>query len=198
MKVSAVIFDLDGTLTQPYFDFDKIRKEIGIPGGPILEAIEAMAPAQKRQAEEILHRHERLAAENSRLNAHVHKVLAGLRGEGLALGLVTRNQRACVAYVCQRHDLVFDAIVTREDGPVKPDPFPVRRVCEIMGVQPAESVVVGDYLFDLISANRAGAASVLLSTSQNYKDYAHEADYVIHGIDELPGVIAALENCSVI
>ena len=30
MKVNAVIFDLDGTLTKPVLDFDKIRSEMGL------------------------------------------------------------------------------------------------------------------------------------------------------------------------
>jgi len=28
MPIKAVIFDLDGTITEPYFDFDAIREEI--------------------------------------------------------------------------------------------------------------------------------------------------------------------------
>ena len=40
----AVIFDLDGTLTIPLLDFNRIRQEIGISDGfPILEALATMA-----------------------------------------------------------------------------------------------------------------------------------------------------------
>ena len=34
MQIKAVIFDLDGTITQPFFDFDAIRKEMGFPPTP--------------------------------------------------------------------------------------------------------------------------------------------------------------------
>lgn len=42
MAIEAVIFDLDGTITQPYFDFDAMREEIGLAkdSGPILESME--------------------------------------------------------------------------------------------------------------------------------------------------------------
>jgi len=30
MQIKAVIFDLDGTITQPFFNFDDIREEIGL------------------------------------------------------------------------------------------------------------------------------------------------------------------------
>ena len=37
----AVIFDLDGTLTEPVLDFDAMRAEIGLPEGvPILEQLD--------------------------------------------------------------------------------------------------------------------------------------------------------------
>ena len=48
MPIRAVVFDLDGTITEPYFDFDAIREEIGLEknGEPILEAMEKMTPAR--------------------------------------------------------------------------------------------------------------------------------------------------------
>ena len=44
MKIKAVIFDLDGTITKPYLDFDKIRQEMGLAAdaGPLLEIMEKM------------------------------------------------------------------------------------------------------------------------------------------------------------
>ena len=194
MKIAAVIFDLDGTLTQPYLDFDQIRSEIGDIDGPILEAMEQMPPPQQRKALEILHRHEREAAENSSLNPGVHEIYSWLRNRNIPIGLATRNQRSNVEYICKVHKLDFDSVVTREDGPAKPDAFPVLRACEQMGVPPKETLVVGDYLFDLISARRAGAHPVLLSTNKNHTDFSHEADYVISSLNELPDVIDNIEK----
>ena len=56
MPFKAVIFDLDGTITQPYFDFDAIRQEIGLArdSGPLLECMEEMTPEQRLEAERIL------------------------------------------------------------------------------------------------------------------------------------------------
>ena len=61
-----VIFDLDGTLTVPALDFDAIRAEIGLPPGPILESLERLSQAERRRAEEILHRHESVARSEER------------------------------------------------------------------------------------------------------------------------------------
>lgn len=35
-SIKLVVFDMDGTLTVPYLDFNKIRKQIGVPGKTML------------------------------------------------------------------------------------------------------------------------------------------------------------------
>ena len=118
MKVNAILFDLDGTLTQPYLDFDQIRDEIGITQGPILEAMAQMTAEQQLRANDILITHELQAANNSRLNPGVHEMLADIRQKNRSIALVTRNSHDSVKRICQIHDLSFDTVVTREDGPV--------------------------------------------------------------------------------
>ncbi len=59
MSIKAVIFDLDGTITQPYFDFDAIREEIGLArdSGPLLESMVKMTPQLRQKTEIILNKH---------------------------------------------------------------------------------------------------------------------------------------------
>jgi len=194
VKVNAVIFDLDGTITVPCLDFDQIRAEIGGIQGPLLEAMELMSALQREKALAILHRHELAAAQNSQLNPGATELLTHLRRENRSIGLVTRNRHDSVERICRIHNIYFDSVLTRQDGPSKPDPFPVQQACRIMDVPPENSIVVGDYLFDLISAKRAGAKSVLLTTQKNYADFISQADYVIDALSELPDVITQIEN----
>jgi len=194
MKIAAVIFDLDGTITKPYLDFNQIRAEISNVQGPLLEAMEKMTPEDRLRAEEILHRHELDAAENSQLNPHVPQLLRLLQNQNRLLGIVTRNRLDSVQRVCRIHNLMFDGICTRDDGPAKPHPFAVLHVCRQINVPPHKSLVVGDYLFDLQSARRAGAKSVLYRSQQHSRGHEHEADFVIDDLNELPNLIAALEN----
>ena len=194
MQITAVIFDLDGTLTRPYLDFDQIRAEIGGVEGPLLEAMEEMDAPERQRAGDILQRHELDAAENSQLNRGTNELLIYLQQRDFKVGVVTRNSRDSVERICRIHGLAFDAIVSREDGPAKPHPFPVQQVCKIMEVTPQQAVVVGDYLFDLMSARRAGAVSVLITTQKNHSDFHGEADYVIDVLSELPEVMARIEN----
>jgi len=191
MSIKAVIFDLDGTITQPFFDFDAIRKEMGLDrnSGPVLEAMEKMTPQQRRCAEEILHFHERRAVTESRLNAGAKQTLSALRKAGIHIGVLTRNKRSNALAIARKHNLKFDTIVGREDGPVKPDAFGVLRICQQFGVRPVETLVVGDYLFDLLCAKAAGAVAVLLANSKNADEFSGHADFCIETINQILEII---------
>jgi HAD superfamily hydrolase (TIGR01509 family) len=191
MSVKAVIFDLDGTITQPYFDFDAIRKEMGLDtnSGPVLESMQKMTPQQRQRAEQILHHHEQKAVTESRLNPGARQTLSALRRAGVGIGILTRNRRSNAEAIAVKHKLKFDAIVDRDDGPVKPDAFGVLRLCEQFGVKPEQTLVVGDYLFDLLSAKAAGAAAVLLANHERADEFARHADFTIQNIRQVLQIV---------
>ena len=191
MSIKAVIFDLDGTITQPYFDFDAIREEMGLEAdsGPILEAMKKMTLQQRQRVEEILHFHERRAVTESKLNAGAKQTLSALRAAGIHIGILTRNRRSNAVAVIQKHNLKFDAVVGREQGPVKPDAFGVLEICRQFGVKPAETILVGDYLFDLLCAKAAGAVAVLLANSKQADEFAEHADFTIDKIEQVLEII---------
>jgi len=196
MKIKAVIFDLDGTITEPYLNFDTIRAEISLSpdAGPLLEAMEKMSPAERKKAEEILYKHEQAAIEHSTLNAGADETLKQLRQMGINIGVMTRNTRSNASAVAKKHNIKFDAVVDRNDGPVKPDPFGVKMLCKHFKVQPQETLVVGDYLFDLQSAKTAGAAAVLIKTGKNAEQFAALADYTIDSLPEIIDIINSNEK----
>jgi HAD superfamily hydrolase (TIGR01509 family) len=195
MSIKAVIFDLDGTITQPYFDFDVIREEIGLDrnSGPVLESMEKMSPQQRRDAEKILHFHEERAV-TQRLNPGAKQTLSALRKAGIHIGILTRNKRSNALAIARKHGLKFDAIVDREDGPVKPDAFGVLRICQQFEVEPRQSLVVGDYLFDILSAKAAGAIAVLLANHNRAAEFSEYADFTIENIGKILQIIEEKNN----
>jgi HAD superfamily hydrolase (TIGR01509 family) len=191
MPIKAVIFDLDGTITQPYFDFDAIREEMGLSkdSGPVLESMEKMTPKQRQRAEKILHFHEQRAVIESILNPGAKQTLETLRKAGISIGILTRNRRSNAIAIANKHNLKFDAIVDREDGPVKPDAFGVLQICRQFGLKPEQTLVVGDYLFDVLSAKAAGAIAVLLANHKRADEFAVHADFRIEKIDQVLQII---------
>ena len=192
MSIKAVIFDLDGTITQPYFDFDAIREEIGLArdSGPLLESMEKMKPQLRRRAEKILFIHEQKAVIESKLNAGAEQTLSALRAAGIHIGILTRNKRSNAYAIAQKHKLKFDAVIGREDGPVKPDAFGVLELCRQFGVKPQETLLVGDYLSDLLCAKAAGAVAVLLVNHDQAGEFVKHADFSIENIGGILEIIA--------
>jgi HAD superfamily hydrolase (TIGR01549 family) len=190
-SVRAIIFDLDGTITEPFFDFDAIRAEMGLAkdAGPVLEAIDRMGPEQRKNAEKILDYHERLAVEKSKLNPGAREILNRLRKNGIKIGILTRNTKDNVYAVAEKHGLFFDAAIGREDGPVKPDAFGVLKLCNTFGVLPSQTLVVGDYLFDLVCAKAAGAVAVLLTNHKNADQFSQYADFTIERLEQILDII---------
>jgi len=186
----VVIFDMDGTLTRPHLDFDRMRAEIGLAPGPVLEAVLAMPPKDRAAAEAILQRHEDEAAAASELQPGATEVIAAVREAGLTPVLMTRNSRRSVEVVLKRHGLSFDLIRTREDGAMKPSPEPILDICRKLGADAQRSWTVGDFHYDILCGAAAGCTTVLLLTDDGAQPpWASQADHVIHDLRELLGLL---------
>jgi HAD superfamily hydrolase (TIGR01509 family) len=188
----AVIFDLDGTLTEPLLDFDLIRAEIGLPHGPILEQLTALTAEQRGRAETILRRHELTAIAQAVLADGCVELLALLRARGIPHGILTRNMRVAVEQFCARFGFQFAGTYTREDGPHKPAPDGVLHLCAGFGVAPAQTLTVGDYKFDVMAGRAAGTRTALV-TAQPPDDLAAwgQPDLVVASLRELLPLWAA-------
>ena len=190
MSQRLVIFDMDGTLTRPMLDFDAIRAEIGLPKEPLLEAVRALPPEDQARAEAILLRHEAVAAAGSELQPGAKQTIDAIRRAGIPVALMTRNTRLSTKAFDERHGLVFDHIRTREDGVMKPSPAPVLEICRKFEAMPADTWVIGDFHYDLMCGNAAGAISVLFwGEGELLPDWAREARHVIQALPELLGLM---------
>ncbi|HEX5105369.1 MAG TPA: HAD family hydrolase [Pirellulaceae bacterium] len=194
--ISGIVFDLDGTLVDSGLDFEAMRREMELPPGePILEALKHLQPAHAARSGEVLHRHEREGLARATLLPGVRELLATLKRRRIHTAIATRNSRSITAATLARFQLTFDPVLTRDDGPVKPDPWPVLHACQQWGLGPSQVVVVGDYRFDVESGRAAGARTVLLTHPQDPRQYANheQADLLLTSLAEYPRLLAWLE-----
>lgn len=190
----AVIFDMDGTLIEPLLDFRAIRAELDIPADEgILEALTHRPTEERQWAHTRLMEHEVSAARQAKLLPGAEDIVSVVRSAGLKTALLTRNTREAANLVLANHPVLqFDLVVCREDGPAKPDAQAVLNICETLGITPARTLCVGDFHYDILAANAAGATSVLLTTLRDRPDFAEwsgEADYRIDRLDEMLSIL---------
>jgi len=199
MKISALLFDLDGTLTLPgALDFPAIKKTMGCPvEEPVLEFIQKRPASEKGVLFEILEREEKAAAESSIPNRGAEECLLYLKSRGYPFGIITRNSIRSVRLSLRSFKNIrvndFSAVITRDESPPKPDPGGVMRAARQMEVEPERMLLVGDFRFDIIAGKSAGSATALLTNGDDpvVQEGDPEPDYVIK---ELCEIIELLEG----
>lgn len=175
----GVIFDLDGTLVESSLDFQSIRQEIGCPDGvDSLTFIESQSPDRQAALFRILYRHEMRDAATAKWLGDAKEFVEYLHAQAIPMAIVTRNQKAAVRLKLENNRIPIDLVFTREDAKPKPDPSALNRIAQIWQLPEHKLVYVGDYLYDILTAERAKLASCLLAKGKR-PDYAYRADIVI-------------------
>ena len=182
--VKAVVFDLDGTLMDSKIDYEKMGNRIrellasrGLPepledrrkvykvisGGAatLLEygLPEASLEATISEMEAIMNDIELEALDAMELKPYAREVVMELHGEGLGLGVATRSHREYTLRGLKRYDMLrfFHHVVARDDVPhPKPDPRHLLFTIRLLGVDPGDTLFIGDTTTDLQTADAAG------------------------------------------
>ena len=194
----AVLVDLDGTLidTAPdiaaaanatlaelgltALEIGQVRSFIG-EGIAVLvrRSLAARVPAENVEqklpaALEAFERHYIAAnGKYSSVYAGVTEGLRELRARGLKTGCVTNKSLRFAEPLlarCQLLDLLDTVIAGDSTAAKKPDPAPVLEACRRLGVEPQESVLIGDSAHDARAARAAGMSFVAVSYGYGKND----------------------------
>ncbi len=225
MHIKAVIFDLDGTVASFNLDFRKVRTLVinyltgkGVPASllsldesvfEMLRKTESWAKTKgksdefietlRSQALAITEAYELEAAETTTLLPDVVEALKSLREMGLKIGLCTINSEKSVNRILERFKIAgsFDVTVPRNRvRHVKPDPEHLEAAVRILGVSPAETLVVGDSRVDMRSAKELGAVAAGLPTGVSTVEQliVGGADFIVTSMADLPELIKKLNE----
>ena len=124
----------------------------------------------------------------------VAPALRDLNGRGLKIGLISNSHRSLASFQehFELHGLITAALSSSEHGFLKPHPSIFEAALRLVGVEPAESVMVGDSLtHDIEGARRAGMRGVLVRRSEpGVSHHPEAADVpVIQTLAELPPLL---------
>jgi pyrophosphatase PpaX len=179
--IKAVLFDLDGTL----IDTNKLviesfkhtlrkHKNICPPdceitkyfGEPLLTTLARYDEKNVDELRKTYHEfNEAVHDEMAKEIEGAKEVLEELRNLNIKTGVVTSKRRVMAERGLKLFKLfnLLDVLITPEDTEKhKPDPEPVLKACEILGVKPEEALMVGDSHYDILCGKNAGTQTCLV------------------------------------
>jgi HAD superfamily hydrolase (TIGR01509 family) len=212
------LFDLDGTLIDSVYqhviawhaalsrlDIDlsvwRIHRRIGMSGGLFVSALVRETGVTLSEADVAMlqqaHQEGYLAQAGSvRALPGASELLAGLTAHGVRWAIATSSYRATSGHALSLLGLPEDTPMITRDlvRHAKPDPDLFLAAAALLDVEPRHAYVVGDSVWDLLAARRAGAIGIGLMSggygreelerAGAYRVYADPADLLARA-DEL-------------
>jgi HAD superfamily hydrolase (TIGR01549 family) len=191
MAIRGIIFDMDGTITAPYLEFAKFKAVAKIGDVDTLDYLRSATGAEYERVHGLLMKFEEGGVKNAKLNRGARRLLSYLKKHEIPTALLTRNSRKSVDGVCRKLKLNFDLVFTREDGPHKPDPAPIRQIAKAWKLKRNELLMVGDYKWDIQCARNAGIPCALLLDVKELPEWANGAEHIIRRLSQAIEIVEA-------
>jgi len=180
------ILDWDGVLADTKLDFGPIRaKYFKGERVPLVEAADMLERGRRADLEREIYELEMEGARNAVPVEGAHELLEWLGMWKIPWAVVSRNCGDSIYEAAKRCGITLPEIVmSRDGGPLKPDPQALWAAAGAIGVEPSLCLMVGDFIFDLYGARRAGMRAVLVERSvpdwERWADasYARLKDFV--------------------
>lgn len=128
----------------------------------------------------------------------VVETLDRLAAAGWLLGIATGKAKRGLLAVLDMHELKdrFVVLRTADDGPGKPHPFMLTSAMSEIGVEPADTVMIGDTSFDIEMARAAGTLAVGVSWGYHPIEVlqAAGAHHLVHDYPALTATLLTRED----
>lgn len=218
--IRLVLFDCDGTLVDSQHliaaamaetfrtialeppTTAAVRRVVGLS---LEEAIARLLPERRRsEAKALSARYKAIyqtlksdpAVPQDELFDGAREALHALSRADYLLGVATGKSRRGLVSTLERHGLreYFITLQTADDAPGKPDPTMALQAIAEAGVEPDETIVIGDTVFDVLMARAAGARALGVSWGYHEPHELEQAGAVslLDRFDQVPERVASL------
>jgi phosphoglycolate phosphatase-like HAD superfamily hydrolase len=163
-----------------------------LPGAQIWPGITRDDAERQALIERFQQAYER-TGESVRAFAGVPEALRALREAGISTAVVTSKARRRFSLDASRASLedLIDVAVCAEDADApKPDPGPVLKAIEVLGVPAGRAIMAGDTVVDVTAGLRAGTAVVGVAWGASTEDELRQAGAAV--VARTPGDLVAL------
>lgn len=121
-------------------------------------------------------------------------MLNSLKDAGIKISIASSKRRPLIEVVLEHHNLsaFFELVVGATDiTHHKPHPESVHHTIKLLGVQHADTVVIGDSIYDLEMARNAGVDAIGVTTGIHSKEILTTAEplYIVDSLDEVTRII---------
>ncbi len=217
-RFQAAIVDLDGTMVDTAGDFLVALKlalaDLGYPAvsrdfvlrtigkgsehliSRALAEVGAPPALQQQMWQRYQHHYLAVNGQHAQVFEGVIQGLQGLQYLGLKLACLTNKPKAFAQPLLQQKDLTryFEHCFGGDSFErKKPDPLPLLKTCHALGIDPANTLMIGDSSNDAAAARAAGMAVVLVRYGYNHGQpiEAAGADLLVDRLDQVPGLLQA-------
>ena len=187
------ILDWDGVLADTRLSFVPIYEKF-FQGRRvmILEVLPSLPPDRREELESAMRALEMAGADQAKVVPGARDLLAWIEDQGRPWAVVSRNCRESIFRAAEVMGLALPPLVfSREEEPVKPHPEALCRAARRLGVGAKECVVVGDFLYDILGARRAGMRAVLVERGP--ESWSSWADVALPRVKDLVESLRAPE-----
>lgn len=211
----ALLFDLDGTLIDSAPDLAtainlmlielgysavteaKVRPWVGNGARKLVERA-LRQTLQKKPEDDFIdaalkiffHHYQRVLCDNTCLYPGVKEALQYWQSQGIAMACVT-NKPARFTEPLLKHfalDEFMPVAISGDSLPVrKPDPAPLLKACELLGVVVGETIMIGDSRNDVEAARNADMKVICVSYGYNHGEPIQntQPDWLVDSLAEL-------------
>ena len=189
---SGFLLDWDGVIAETNLDFSPLRdKYFGGRRAMLLEEAHSLTPEDRESLYKDLFDLEMEGAEHAVPVPGAFEFIEWLRENQIPYGILSRN---CMEVIRRGAEVIGFELPQETWGRdnlqwVKPDPAALAAAAEAIGADPRRCVYVGDFLYDLQGARRAGMRAVLVQRQEESWNCWIDAAY-----DEMSGLLEAVKN----